>query len=289
VNVSMSVSPIKDHRGEVIGASTISSDITDRKQAERELALARDAAVESARLKGAFIRNMSHEIRTPLNIILGYSELISDELSRFAKHEGQPLIDVVESAGRRLLATIDAILNISKIETGNFEVQPTELKLRTVLERQAEDVRPLAEKAGLSLSCSIAEPDATVRFDEYCLSQALLNLLHNSIKFTRLGGVSLTLDRDEEGLLCLSIRDTGVGIDPTYLPYLFEPFSQEDVAHTRRFEGTGLGLAITKQYLELNDARISVESEKGKGSVFRIHFSKASEVVGRGGPGLRRA
>ena len=107
VNVSMSVSPIKDQRGEVIGASTISRDITDRKQAERELALARDAAVESARLKGAFIRNMSHEIRTPLNIILGYNALISDQLSLLPNHDGQSLIDAVDSAGRRLIATID--------------------------------------------------------------------------------------------------------------------------------------------------------------------------------------
>jgi signal transduction histidine kinase len=177
------------------------------------------------------------------------------------------------------MTTIHGVLDISKIQAGAFDLKPAPLPLRSLVERHVEDVRVLARQKGLSLTSAIEEPEATVRFDEYCLSQALLNLLGNAVKFTEEGTITVRLCRAPEGELCLEIRDTGVGIDPGYLPRLFTPFSQELSGYTRPFEGSGLGLALARNYLALNGARISVESEKGRGSTFRVHFSRESEVA----------
>ena len=141
-----------------------------------------------------------------------------------------------------------------------------------VIEREIGEFRPLAADKGISLSCTAEDPSAMVVFDEYCLAHAVRNLVDNAVKFTEQGEISTRLRRDADGSLSCEIRDTGVGIESVYLGDLFQPFSQEDVGYTRRFEGPGIGLALTRKYLELSGARIAVQSEKGKGSVFTIHF-----------------
>src|SRR5438105_11532547 len=154
--------------------------------------------------------------------------------------------------------TVHGVLDFSKIETGAFEVQPVRLSLAPIVREQVRDFRATAANKGLVLTCEIEEPEAEVIFDEYCLSNALTNLLQNAIKFTDDGTVVTRICRDAEGRLLLEVRDTGIGIDSKYLPRLGEPFSQEESGFTRRFEGTGLGLALTKSYLELNGARLKV-------------------------------
>jgi signal transduction histidine kinase len=136
----------------------------------------------------------------------------------------------------------------------------------------------LAAEKGLELRLEIAEPDAIVRFDEYCLQSALTNLLHNAIKFTDSGEIVLGLDRDGTGTLKLEVRDTGIGIDDAYLPRLFEPFSQEQVGHSRRFEGAGLGLAFARKCVELGGGRIFAASRKGEGSTFTIELPRTCEI-----------
>ena len=259
----------------VIGAC---QDVTERKRFEAELAGARDAALQSTRLKSAFLANMSHEIRTPLNMILGYNVLMAEDFAGLDQESRAALFSGVQSAAKRLMATVDGVLDISKIETGNFDLRPTLLDLPALVAGQVVEFGHLAEAKGLTLACMIAEPRATILFDGYCLTHALMNLLQNAIKFTEEGGISVILDRAPDGRLRLSVRDSGIGIDPAFLPHLFEPFSQEDTGYTRRFEGSGLGLALTKQFLELNAATVSVESEKGNGSVFRILFPFACEA-----------
>jgi CheY-like chemotaxis protein len=118
-----------------------------------------------------------------------------------------------------------------------------------------------------------------VEFDEYCLTHALMNLMQNAIKFTPKGSIVVRQSRDEASCLCIDVHDTGIGIDVSYLPQIFEPFSQEDSGYSRRFEGSGLGLTLTKEYLGRNGARITVESQKGKGSLFRIHLPKTAELA----------
>jgi len=241
---------------------------------ERALQAARDQALDASRLKSAFLANMSHEIRTPLNIILGYNELIDGFMREHGLDEMDPALDAVARAGRRLIATIDSILEISRIEAGAFELHRVSIVVAETIRRCVEEASVLAQRKGLELVAEIGAPEARILFDEHCLSQMLMNLLSNAIKFTDTGRVKVALSRDPSGELSLSVTDTGVGIGEEYLPRLFEPFSQEEVGTTRRFEGTGLGLALVKSYAELNGGRVSVTSTKGGGSVFCVHLGR---------------
>lgn len=257
---------------------SIMRDISERRAADVELAQARDAALESARLKSAFLANTSHEIRTPLNVILGYTDLLGEHLADIGDHTQDAYLEALGRAGRRLLTTIQQILDYSRLEAGALAFSPSAIALAPFLEDQANDLNVLAAEKGLKLRLEITESDATVRFDEYCLQSALSNLLHNAIKFTDRGEIVLGLNRDSAGTLKLEVRDTGIGIDNDYLPRLFEPFSQEQAGHTRRFEGAGLGLAFARKCVEFGGARISAASRKGEGSTFTIVFPRACEI-----------
>ncbi|MGH7935022.1 MAG: PAS domain S-box protein [Candidatus Binataceae bacterium] len=248
-------------------------DIAAQKRAERELARARDIALEASRLKSTFLANTSHEIRTPLNIILGYGDLIGEHLIEIGDSSQMHYVEAVSRAGKRLLATIDGILDYSRLEAGAFDAHPIRLALAAVIEREINDARVLSEAKGLELSWVVEVPNAVIYFDQHCLSGAIGNLLKNAIKFTDRGGIGLRLYRDQADALCLAINDSGIGIDKTFLPQLFEPFSQEQSNVARQFEGAGLGLALTRKYLELNGAGLSVTSEKGAGTTFTIHFA----------------
>lgn len=276
----------KDELGVLVGA--FNGMLGRIQEHERDLEDARDAALEASRLKSAFLANVSHEIRTPLNIILGYSGLIADHL-RELDRPADELVDPIRRASLRLTETIDGILDISKIETRTFQLEPRAVALAPLIERQVTELDVLASNRGIRLSCSIAEPTAAVMFDEYCLSHALMNLVRNALKFTVRGEVSVRLYRADSGELAIDVSDTGIGIDPGYLPHLFQPFSQEDPSYTRGFEGSGLGLALAKRYVELNGARISAVSQKGQGSVFTICFARASEIAGGIAPRLPAA
>ena len=246
--------------------------------AQRELKHARDNALQASRVKSEFLANMSHEIRTPLNVVLGYTDVLADEVDATDNDDMKEHLDAIRRAGRRLNRTIQGILDFSKIEARAFELRPQSVKLATMLERHVEDLRILAEQKGLRLRCVIEDPKATVLFDEYCLSGALTNLLQNAIKFTEQGSITAKLYRGGDRNLKISVTDTGIGIEPGYLTRIFEPFSQEESGYTRRFEGNGLGLALTRSYLQLNGANISVQSQKGQGSIFIISFSPESEL-----------
>ena len=237
-----------------------------------EVREARDEALEASRLKSAFLANMSHEIRTPLNVILGFSSLIGEHLEHRGDDSQNESLRGLRRAGNRLLDTIRSILDISRIEARAFDVHPEPLALSEVVERQVSDFAPLAAEKGLALRWEGDLCDVVVRFDEYCLSNALTNLLQNAIKFTERGGVTVRVYPSVDGALWIDVHDTGIGIGAEHLPRLFEPFSQEDSGMTRRFEGSGLGLALARSYLVMNGATLSVESEKAVGSRFTIHF-----------------
>jgi PAS domain S-box-containing protein len=272
--VVVNAEPLLDERGLALGAFATVEDVTERYRAERDLRAELERAREADRLKSAFLANMSHEIRTPLNIILGYNTMIAEYFEEIGDSSQRPLLEAIERASRRLMNTVHGILDISRVEVGAFEVHPIALKPGALIERIALDFEDAAASKGLSLTREIEEPEATILFDEHCFCRTLEQLLDNAIKFTESGGVSIWLGREPGGTLALEVRDTGVGIDPRYLPRLFQPFSQEDAGYTRRFEGSGLGLALVKNYVELNHAEVVVESEKGRGSTFRIRFHK---------------
>jgi PAS domain S-box-containing protein len=268
------ITALRDAAGRLLGFSIISRDTTEDKRRELELTQARDAALEASRLKSAFVANVTHEIHTPLNIILGYADLMTERLTELGDERESDYAEPVRRAGKRLLDSVASILEISRIESGAYPLDPRLIVLGEFIERLVGEFKVLAAKKGLALRARIDEPQAVLGFDETCLSNALTNLLQNAIKFTERGEVSVRLWRNGCAALCLEVRDTGVGIDADYLPHVFEAFSQENPGLTRRFEGVGLGLSLVRKYLELNGAEIAVVSEKNKGSTFTIHFAR---------------
>ena len=274
--VSVALSPIRDSDGAVIGVAAIARDITEHKRAEAELKRARDAAVEATRLKSAFLANMSHEIRTPINIILGYGDLIGSYLLERGDTSQTEYLDAISRASRRLLHTISNILDYSRLESGNFQLDRRPLRLAEIVAREVEDAREPAAEKGLALKLEIGAPDLTAEADEYSVAQAVRQVLDNAIKFTHRGGVAVRVERPapNQGARVI-VADTGVGIDPKFLSRLLEPFSQEDSGYTRKFEGAGLGLALARRFLDLNNASLKIESRKGEGSTVTLQFPHA--------------
>ncbi|MBF6558816.1 MAG: PAS domain S-box protein [Candidatus Binataceae bacterium] len=280
INVAVTLSPIRDERGVLTGVAGIGRDVTESKRAAAELERARDAALEASRLKSAFLANMSHEVRTPINVILGYNDLIADHLASLGDDSQAEHVDAVGRASRRLMRTINTILDYSKMESGTFEFRPRTVRLGPLINRQVEEVRARAREKNLSLTVEIEAEDAATHGDEYSVGQAIAHLLDNAIKFTTGGGVRVRLYRGDRGLPCIAVSDTGIGIDERFQAHLFEPFRQEEAGMTRSFEGAGLGLALTRSYLELNQARISFESHKGSGTTFTIGFASSASAAG---------
>jgi PAS domain S-box-containing protein len=259
-------------------------DVSIRKRHEDAIAHARDVALESVRLKSAFLANMSHEVRTPVNIIMGYSDLIAAYLAERGDETQTGFLDAIARAGRRLLRTIDAILDYSRLSAKSLEMTPRSIPIGPLLERELGQMEAAAEAKNLTLAYVNEAADAEVWCDEHCLTRALQHLLDNAIKFTQQGEVRVRAYRDHDGAIRIDISDTGIGIDPAFLPRLLEPFSQEDSGFNRRFEGSGLGLALTRGYLECNGARLVASSQKGAGSVFSLIFPLTVDCTGAAPP-----
>jgi PAS domain S-box-containing protein len=246
-------------------------DISQRKNVERELLIAKEKAEESDRLKTAFLAQMSHEIRTPLNIILNATPLLADDAACLNK-EKELLLEAVNSSGKRLLRTIDLILNMSSVQAGNYKPNFELIRLEKMLNELIRDFQPLSFEKKLSLTFATDIKNPEVVGDKYTLMQIFQNLIGNAIKYTKKGSVSVKVYRNKEEKICVDIKDTGIGMSKEYLSNLFSPFSQENVGYKREFEGNGLGLALVKKYVEINNFDIKVASEKDKGSVFTVIF-----------------
>ena len=260
--------------GIVIALVKIQNDIAALKRAEEtmriknlELEVATEQAQAADRLKSAFLATMSHELRTPLNSIIGFTGIILQGLAGPLNSEQAKQLDMVQSSARHLLALINDLLDISKIEAGELKVSSEPFDLRVSIEKVAAIVKPLAEKKGLALRVELAPEIAGAVNDARRIEQILLNLLNNAIKFTERGEVALTADVATETVQ-MRIADTGMGIKPEDLATLFRPFQQIDTGLSRNHEGTGLGLAICRKLADLLGGDIQVESEWGKGSIF---------------------
>lgn len=248
-------------------------DISDRKRFENELIRAKEQAEESDRLKSTFLANMSHEIRTPLNSIIGFSDLLADE--DFDKEQRNQFTRMINESGHNLLAIINDIMDISKIEAGQLQLRKQLFSVHGLLGSIQEEYNFKAKAKGLDLRLSPANPatEIFIESDEGRLRQILVNLVSNSIKFTMNGFVEIGFSVTG-AFIEFYVKDTGIGIKPESHKKIFERFHQIESAYTRKFGGNGLGLPISKSLVELLGGTIWMESEKGCGSTFYFTVPK---------------
>lgn len=250
----------------------------ERRVAERtsELAVARDRAEAADRLKSAFLATMSHELRTPLNSIIGFTGIILLELAGPLNEEQRKQLEMVRTSAKHLLALINDVLDISKIEAGQLEVSSETFDLTASIMKVIDIVKPLADKKTLNLGVEIAPEVGTLTSDARRVEQVLMNLLNNAVKFTEQGMVRVAAwlapdcPESTQSEIRISVTDTGMGIKPEDLAKIFQPFRQVDSGLSRRHEGTGLGLAICRRLADLLGGKISVESKWSEGSVFTL-------------------
>ncbi len=238
-----------------------------------DLLRARDAAVEANYAKSMFLANMSHELRTPMNAIIGYSEMLIEEIATMS--EGEVLSDLrkIHGAGRHLLSLINDVLDISKIESGKMTLYLETFDVRGMVDEVESTALPLMRAKGNGLIVTVAADVGQMHSDLTKVRQTLFNLLSNAAKFTDHGDVRLDVRRESRAgreTLEFEVSDTGIGMTAEQLGRLYEPFSQADASTTRRYGGTGLGLAISRRFCRMLGGDVSAESEPGRGSVFRV-------------------
>jgi PAS domain S-box-containing protein len=253
-------------------------DITERKQAERELIAAREAALMASKSKSEFLSSMSHEIRTPMNAILGMAELLQEST---LNRDQRKYLDVMAANGNSLLSLINDILDLARVESGRLTLEQTAFDIENLSDTVIETLGVRAHAKGLEIAGHITpEVPRHLVGDPLRIRQVLINLIGNAIKFTDKGEVIVTIERDPEstepGALHFAVTDTGIGIPKEKFADIFSTFTQADSSTTRQYGGSGLGLAITRRLVDLMGGRIWVESEIGKGSVF--HFTVRLDV-----------
>jgi PAS domain S-box-containing protein len=267
--VYLSVSLVLDTTNEPIFFLAMIEDITQRKLTELKLRESKEAAEAGSRAKSAFLATMSHELRTPLNAIMGLSQLLQQQVVGSLNQKQHEYVNCVYTSGEHLLALINDILDLSKVEAGREELMFVSLPIRDIVRNVISTVVESAHLKQLQLIDHIDENIESCIADERRLKQMLFNLLTNAIKFTQVGTVSLEVKQVEKGIAFI-VTDTGIGIEPSYFQSLFEPFKQLDNRLNRQYEGTGLGLALTRKLARLHGGDVTVESTSGVGSRFTL-------------------
>ena len=265
----------------------------------RRLQSAKDAAEAANRAKSTFLLTMSHELHTPLNAIIGYSEMLQEEAEEVgdAARHFIPDLQKVQGAGKHLLALIDSILEIAKMEAGRIELHVETFDIASMVREVVTAIQPLAEEKADTLEVHSAGELGVMRADPTMVRQSLVNLLSNACKFTERGRIRLTVAREPEGgrrpsdWIAFRIADTGIGMTAEQMTKLFQPFTQADASTTRKYGGAGLGLAITRRFCQMMGGDVTVESEVSKGSTFTIRLptdiTAANATMGSASPHRR--
>lgn len=258
--VELWTSLVKDSKGNSIAMVGVARDISDRKKADR--------------LKDEFLAQISHEIRTPLNIMLSYSQLMKSELDGQVTDSIENSFAAIESAGNRIIRTVDLILNMSELQTGTYEACPMKFDLvDNVLSYEFANHYRFAKSKNLSFELNVQTENTKVKADEYSMHQIFNHLIDNAIKYTKNGYVKIDVRTDDKDRTIVEISDSGIGISEEFLPKLFMPFAQEEQGYTRTYEGNGLGLALVKKFAEINNLTVQVVSKKKVGSKFTVKFN----------------
>jgi len=271
IDISLTVSPIKGPKGDIIGASKIARDITEQKQARKDLDDAYRQAEESSRLKEEFLATISHELRTPLSAILGWARML--RLGQLSKENAAKALDTIERNARAQAQLIDDLLDVSRIVTGKLRMDVRPSDPNSFIDAAVEAVRPAAEAKGVRVQKVIDTGLVSIPGDPVRLQQVVWNLLSNAIKFTPRGGrVQIRSERVNSHLEII-VSDTGQGIAPDFLPHVFDRFRQADQKTSRQHGGMGLGLAIVRHLVELHGGNVSAVSEgEGQGATFTVRL-----------------
>lgn len=265
-----SYSPHLTPEGDVMVVASFGVDVTETRQLEDQLQAARAEVEKAKRFKEAFLQNVGHELRTPMTGIVGFTQILRDEVPAPL----QEFILLIEQNAHRLMETLDSMLDLAGLRAENVTLRPRLLNVCDVVDEAVRPHQRTAEEKGIFLSVRKARPEVLVRLDPASLHRVVHNLVQNAVKFTQAGGVIVEVSV-AGGQAMIRIMDSGVGIDRAFLSSIFEEFNQEDPGIDRPFEGLGLGLALTQRLVQVMGGKITVQSDKGQGSMFTITFPVA--------------
>lgn len=269
INSSGMYETIGDGKEDVfVGTVGVIRDITERKHAEKALLEAKAEAESANRAKSEFLANMSHELRTPLNSIIGFSEVLKNGMTGPLLPEQKEFVSTIYESGQHLLSLINDILDLSKVEAGKTEFDPSEFSIKDIVNISLVMFKERAFKHSIKVSVDIPDDIGTITADARKIKQVLLNLMSNAIKFTPDGGETGIKAAMTDNEVRVTVWDTGIGIKEEDMSRLFRPFEQLEKSLTKKYAGTGLGLALCKRFIEMHNGRIWAESELGKGSRF---------------------
>jgi PAS domain S-box-containing protein len=271
------MSPIKNDKGDVTHLLSVKEDITKRKQGEEELKIAKERAEEANKMKSNFLANMSHELRTPMTGILGFAELMYNEI---LDKELKDMAGMILKGGMRLTDTLNSILDLSSIEANKIEINVKEKNIVDLIKDSIKLFEINAKQKGITVNFLPDKDTPKARIDERLFIQVMNNLLNNAIKFTEIGEIKILCGRyesDEKVCTFIKVKDTGIGIMQRDIEKIFEPFRQVSEGLSRKYEGTGLGLTISKKFIELMGGYLTVESKVNKGSIFTVYLPVGEE------------